>query len=679
MPDMLRAPERDRLISYLERNLARPQQIGAAGSVALRDNLAGSPEAELCWTADTAAAAELLSLPALRPRWSRLADGLTDFLLAMGEDTVLHDRTARGGCVVDSLDPQDFRVLTGTHEVTGDLSRGLVRQALRGPAASRHGGPAVAREVLHTGNLVEFRIGRASHCLDVEDTVVRYGLLPQPDGGVVLFHESDLRAPHGLLRREGVVGTLRYEYILRANDPRLGLRVSLKAAPGVPLGEVRVTTAVDELSGGPPERPFGRIVLGAEGRMRPLRLEAETLANLHQGPATSLSLVEEAQPAAATGLHLQIASADRLRSIKLATRVVDGMARPHWLLSRYQAASLPAGETFVVEEERLLAAGTLAGSERAYAALMANPTLLAGRDPGTGEAQGQALNAVAAQLLFAASGAYDQAGAPPLAPERLDRMRGWYDRHVLAFFAAMADAPGADGPVAALRSGRVGLRGLGFALLSLEIMTRLPASTMAPDYAALLETGLQALLARQADGEAEGAFTEAGGEAALDGHAAAMLALGRLALRQPEERLTAALRRGLSALRLGPPLRGGEARPQNHPLLRARRADGAWSGDDGFRSAKLGLLMRAMAVLTEADRAGAVPLAPAEREHMQAVFDTCFRLLRGRVRLMGEDLEVLSNSVATAGDASTQPVALLALLSPDEAALAAAMPARQPA
>jgi hypothetical protein len=679
MPDMLRPPERDRLIAYLERHLARPRQFGEVEVLALRDNTGGSTEAELCWTADTAAAVELLSLPALRPRWASLGDRLTDFLLAMGEDTLLHDRTARPGCVVDNLDPRDFRVLTGTHEFTGDLSRGLVRQALRGPAASRHSGPAMAREVLHTGNLVEFRIGKSSHCLDVEDTVVRFGLVPQQGGGVVLFHESELRAPHGLLRREGIVGTLRYEYTLRPEDPRLGLRVTLKAARGISLNEVRVTTALDELSGGPPDRPFGRIVLGADGRLRPLRLEAETLANLHQGPANSLSLVEEAQPAAAAGLHLHMPSAARLRSIKLATRAVDGAVRPHWLLTRYQAATLPGGESFTVEEERLLAAGTLAGSERAYAALLADPAPLASRDPGTGEAQGMALHAVAAQLLFAGSGAYQQAGAPPLAPERLARLRAWYDRHLLAFFAAMADAAGADAPAAPLRPGRVGLRGLGFALLSLDLAARLPATPGAPDYAALLEAGLEALLARQNSTDSDGTFTEAGGEAALDGHAAAMLLLARLALRRPEERLAAALRRGLMALRLGPPLRGGEPRAQHHPLLRARRADGAWSGDDGFRSARLGLLMRAMAVLTEAEKAGAVPLQPTEREHLQAIFDTCFRLLRGRVRLQGDDLEVLSNPVATAGDAATQPLALLALLSPDEAALTAGTPERQPA
>jgi hypothetical protein len=673
MPDMLRPPERDRLIAYLERHLARPRPWEGTEVTALRDNAAGQIDSELCWTADAAAAVELLSMPALRPRWAALGDGLTDFLLAMGGDTLLHDRTTRPGCVVDSLDPHDFRVLTGTHEFTGDLSRGLVRQAVRAPAESRPGARSTMREVLHTGNLVEFRIGKTSHCLDVEDSVTRFGLLPR-EGSVLLFHESDLRAPHGLLRREGIVGTLRYEYTIRAEDPLLRLRVTLKAAPGVRLEEARVTTALDELSGGPPERPFGRIVLGAGGAMRPLRLEAEALANLHQGPAESLSLVEEAPPALAHGLHLRLASAARLRSIKLATRDSDGAARPHWLLSRYQVAVLAGGESFTLEEDRLLAAGTLAGSEHAYAALLADPARLAGRDPGTGEGQGLALNAVAAQIFFTTSGAYERAEAPPLPLERLARLRAWYDRHLLAFFAAMADAPAADGPIGTLRPGRVGLRGLGFALLSLDLIAGAPRMPDSPNYAALREAGLRALLARQ--DEAEGTFTEAGGEAALEGHAAALLALARLALRRPEERTATALRRGLAALRLGPPLRG-EPKAQRHPLLRSRRADGEWSADDGFRSATLGLLMRAMAVLTEADRAGAVPLETPEREHMQAIFDTCFRLLRGRVRLREEDLEVLSDPFATTGDAATQPVVVLALLSPDEAALAAHAADRQ--
>jgi hypothetical protein len=658
MPDMLRPPERDRLIAYLERNLVRELRLGDATATALRDSTAGTTAAELCWTAEAAAAAELLALPALRPRWGALGDGLLNFVLAMGEGALLHRRAARPGCVVDSLDPKDFRVLTDTHEFTGDLSRGLMRQELRDAPGGR--------EVLHTGNLVEFRLGKRSFCLDVEDSVVRFGLVPQEGGGVVLFHESELHAPQGVMRRDGVVATLRYEYTIRGADPRLHLRVSLRAAPGVTLSELRLTTAVDELSGGPPARPIRRIVVGAGGRMRPLPMDAEALSNLHQGPAESLSLVEDGTPGAAAGLHLRMLSAERLRSIKLATRPEGAEARPHWLLTRYHVAELAGGESFAVEEERLLAAGTLSGAERAYAALLADPAPLAGRDPGQSADTGAALNAVASRILFAARGE----GGDTLPPEELARLRGWYDRHLMGFFAAMGDAPAANAPLLPLRPARVGLRALAFGLLSLDLMLRTPAAPDAPDYATMLEFGLTALLARQEGGEAEGSFTDTQGETTLDAHAAALLALSRLALRRPADaRLAPALRRGLMALRLGPPLHGSEPQAQAHPLLRARRADGRGADDDGIRSARLGLLMRALNVLQLAERAGALPLEQPERDHLQALFDACFRLLRGRVRAQGEVLEMLASPVATGSSAATQAAALMALLSPDEVVL----------
>ncbi|MBO1075594.1 hypothetical protein [Roseomonas marmotae] len=672
MPDMLRPPERDRLIAYLERNLAQEMQLGDRKAVALRERGTSPLSGDSCWTADAAGALELLALPAVRPRWHGLAEGLTGFLLAMSEDGLLHRRTARPECVVSNIDPLDFHVVTGSHEFSGDLSRGLVRQELRGQ-------PAGGREVLHTGHLVEFRIGRRSHCLDVEDTIRRYGLVPQPDG-VALFHESELRAPHGLLRREGVVATLRYEYTIRAGDPRLLLRVTLKAAPGVTLEGVRLTTALDELSGGPPERPITRIVLGEGGGLRPLSMQAEALANLHLGPAETLSLVEEAPPGAAMGVHIGMPSGARLRSIKLATRESGGASRPHWLLSRYELSELGGGQGFTVEEHRLVTAGTLAGAEAAYARLLADPAPLAGGDAGLSPDYGAALNAIAAQIHFSASGAY---GTQALAPERLAELRGWYDRHLLALFAAMADAPPEGAPPAALLPGRVALRSLAFTLLSLDLMLhtpRLPPATgAAPDYAALLRLGLQALLARQEAAEDGGAFTEAVGETMLDGHAAALLALARLALRRrdlPGEEIAAALRRGLMALRLGPPLHGGEARAQEHPLLQIRRADGTRLADDGFWSFKLGLLMRAANVLGLADRAGAVPLEPGQREHLQALFDACFRLLRGRVRVSGSELEVLPTPIATEGHAGTQAPVLLALLSPDETVLEGPAPAQ---
>lgn len=617
MPDMLRPPERDRLISYLERQLSRPVQLGGSEAVALRETAARLPTADWCWTAQSAALLEVLALPGVRPRWAGLAERLGGFLAAMGETGVLLDRTAAPGCVIDSIDPRDFRVLTGTHEYTGDLSRGLVRQE----ALGRPGG----REVHHTGHLVEFRLGTQSHCLDVEDTVIRFGLVPQPEGAM-LFHESELRVPAGLLKRPRLVGTLRYEYTIRAADPRLGLRVTLRAAPGATLRELRLTTAVDEMAGG--AWPIGPLTLVAGGKPRLLSVllpeEGEEPANLHSGAADSLHLVEEAPPGTAAGLHIGFRTPERLRTIKLSGK----HDRPHWLLTRYQLAQLTPGESLTVEEERLMTAGTLAGAERDYAALLADPTPLAGRDPGfTGDA-GAALNAVA--LLLAR-------GEAPAGTD----WRGWYDRHLGAFFTAMAGS----GTPGALRPARVGLRPLAFALLSLDV---LPTPTAAQQ--AWGQAGLEALLAAQ---DEDGAFREPDDALWLDCHAAALLALARLAARRPEERLMAALRRGLGALSLGPALEGD----QTHPRL-GEAEDGRWTF-------KVALLMRAMHAL---ELAG-IGLDPAEEAARQDLFDTCFRLLRGRVRSLDGDLEVLTAADATEGNAATQAPTLLALLSPDEVAL----------
>jgi hypothetical protein len=679
MPDMLRAPERDRLIAFMERDLARGLTFGARRTMALRETGAGLQQHPWCWTADTAAAVELLSLPALRPRWAALADGMTEYLLAMGEPgQVLHRRAARAECKVDSIDPRDFRVLTGGYEFTGDLSRGLVRQEIR----DMHG----AREVLHTGHLVEFRMGRRKFSLDAEDAITSFGMVPRPDG-VTLFHECLLTVPLGLLRRPGTAATLRYEYTIRAGDPRLRLRVSLQAAEGVALNAVRLTTALDELSGGQDARPIHRATLRADGIFRPLPLAGKPLADLHLGPAETLSLLEDAPPGLATGLHLGLVSGPQLLNIKLTSRETHpgGGAVPHWLLLRYQQAQLTGGDTFAIEEERLVTCGTLAGHEPTYASLLRDPAPLMqaantkqdgdvaqGRDPGASADYGVALNAVATQIFFASTGAYDGNGAHEAAaalPEaRLASLRDWYDRHLLAFFAAMADGEAG----AALRPTRIGLRPLAFALLSLDLMLRLPHPANSPDYAGLLATGLEALLARQQPGPDGGAFVEADGGTYLDCHAAALLALGRLALRQPEERLAVALRQGLLALRIGPVETGLDGQQQDAPILGARRPDGSMAQDNGFWSFKLGLLMRALNVLTLASQTGAATLRTSEAAHLQTLFDTCFHLLRGRVRAVENNLEVLTSPSAREGNAATQPIVILAMVSADEAVLAMA-------
>jgi hypothetical protein len=530
------------------------------------------------------------------------------------------------------------------------------------------------RPVVHTGHLVEFTSGGASHCLDVEDSTSHAGVSPQPDGSVVLFHESLFSARTGLMRRTRFVARLRYEYTVRPDDPRLHLRVMLKTAPKVALRDIRLTTALDEMSTA--AAPFGHMVLSAGGRLLPLAQPAEELATLHLGPADALGLTESGAPGRARGVHLGFPSADRLMSIKLVSRALAAgqPPRPHWLLARYRIPLLGPGQSISVEEERLVTFGTLPGADATYAGLLRDPAPLRGRDPGLARDIGAALNGMAMQILFSATSGHGNEA-------RLARMRSWYDRHLQSYFATLApDGTAAGGTGAPPPRPRE----LAFALLSLDAMRRLPAA--GPNYAALLATGLDTLLASQNSG---GAFIEAGGAPDLGGHAAAILLLSRLALAQhamagdavADPRLAPALRRALAALhpgtmRLG---QGEDTRELPSPLLRAGTADGGEATDDGRLSSRLGLAMRGLGVLILAARAGAVPLETAERSHLEALHDSCFRLLRGRLRSSAEQLEVLTDGEHADGDAITQSVVALALLAPDEAVLTLPLAMQQPA
>ncbi|HWL82979.1 MAG TPA: hypothetical protein VNR89_18665 [Roseomonas sp.] len=640
MVELLREDDRDRMVAYLERYLLRSVPMDGLAIAALCETHAPFPTAEWCWTADVAAAVELLSLPALRAHWAGLADGLTDFLLAMGTGPLLLRRVAAPVCVVENDDPRAFAITTATHEYRGDLSRGVLRQAVRG-------GPA-QREVHHTGHLVEFRLGRRRHCLDVEDSIVDCGLEQHPEG-VLLFHESLLKVTTGLLRKtEQVVGRLRYEYWIDLQDPRLLMSVVLRAEPGVTLEDVRLTTAVDEFSG-EENRPVLRAGLVQERRPKFVPLSGSTVTTLHEGAVDLVSLIEEAPPGAANGLHLRPLTPEALLSVKAQTR----SGRLHWLLSRYACATLAGGAEFRVHEARLLTAGTLTAALQSYTGVLHDPSVLSGRDVGLTADHGTALNAVATQVLLAASGAY------ALPPERLAMLRDWYDRHLDGLFTAMADGD-------TLRPARTYLRSLAFTLLSLEAMHQ---ATGEPRYEAALAHGLDLLLSLQRPDEAGGAFADLNQSAYLDCHAAAMLALARLALRRQDPRLAAALRQAMGAIRVGTikvPLESG-VHSLDTPFVRSRRADGRWEDDGGFWSFKLGLLLRALAALRQAHRAGAVPLEGGELMRLQTLQDISLRQLRARLRPFGETLEALTSPLAGEGNAATQPAVLLGLIEMDAA------------
>lgn len=612
--------------------------------------------AESVWTVENARVLEALAHPALRASAPELAQGLRETVLALGADGMAARRWLPPVLEVRSDDPRAFEVVTGTSRFTGDLSRGLVIESLC------DGDAPDVEAARHTGNLVEFRQGRRAHCLDVEDSIADCGLRRTADG-VVLFHESRLAVPggpglSGLLRRgrPRPVGTLRYEYALRAGDPVLRLTVTLRAEPGIQLRAVRVTTAWDELS----LSPLRRGVLGGrDGALSRHALPAGGGAalRLHDGPLDHLAVAGHGD--AADGAHALHARPRTPATVASVTAHTDGAGRLHWLLVRHGIASLAGGESFVVQEDRLQLTGTAEGVAQAVRTMAPDGTM-AGRDPSPPEEPAAALLAVAATLLLA---------PPETGAEERATLLSWCQAHLGSL---LEQAPGLP------------TRSLCDLVLALDALARLPGGESRRD---LLREPVRTLLARQADGE-EGIFAEgpgqdgqAAGTLSMASHAAGLLALSRLALLDPSwPGLGDALARGVAALRLGAMDLPGRTAPLETILIRRRCSDGPWQRSGVVSAEECGLLLRALTALDLVAEEGRLELSEALRERAGVMIGQGQRVLRGLLWDHGPDgLEAkgsaLGNARAGLGHGRAQAALLLALL-PPEPEIAACRPER---
>ncbi|MFC0408840.1 hypothetical protein [Roseomonas elaeocarpi] len=635
MTSLLHQNERDRLLQFLRQRMVRDLAVDGLPRPALTRHDARQSS----WADDNARAAEILVQPANWTADPLLGQGVLRTLMALGPRERLHRRWSSPRLEIRSEDPHRFDVRTAGGRFTGDLSRGVVIESVRG------GEGHDAEAVRHTGNLVEFRIGTRRHLIDVEDTVSDCGIR-RAGAEVVLFHESRLSAPVGFLGRgpEREVATIRYEYTLSAETPVVRLAVTLRAAAGVKLNRVRITTAWDELS----ESTMARTLL-VEGQGGITRRDAVSpdgkASRVHEGRFDHLALLGHGgEPELDHLLHLRPRRPELARSVTLQPGS-DG--RAHWVLIRYGQDALDGGAAFAVMEDRLLLSGSAAlpaAQDKALALMQAalvDRDVADGLDPASAEDTGAALNAVATALLFNAAGRY---GAAALPRDRVEALRGWYDRQLDAALAEEA-----------------GTRSLSFAALSLDAMSR---ATGEGRYAKRLRDALRMLLGRQA---AEGAFAEPGGRAVtLDGHAAAILALARAALRGVDlPDLAGATARAIEALRLAadPALPAAET-----VAVRFQGADGQRRGDTGLRTDKLALVLRALTAIRLAVAEGVLELPADTRERADLMTARAMVRLRDTLRDRGgAGMEALASPLSDMAEVASQSATILAATAPDEA------------
>lgn len=305
------------------------------------DALAAAPPA-----LDSAPASE--SRPPAAPPSVTPAEAAADGSLGITPQGLLFARPAEPMLLLHQRDPRRFVVATPWHEFSGDLSQGLVLQAIRGP------GGAPGSPVCHSGNILEYRHRGRTVSLDVEAHIVDWGIIRQPRRAI-LFHESAFRGPQGMLGRARPLARLRYEYVVAAESPVLALTVTLVPEPGVVLPGLRVTTALDAMSPETGTHAVRRAVaFGADGRRAVAAMPGSSLLDLHRGAAESLLFPEESRSADDAAppqeIRLLLGDGHLLAGAKASLRP-DGAL--HWAVLRYGGRTLPRGARLVLREERI--------------------------------------------------------------------------------------------------------------------------------------------------------------------------------------------------------------------------------------------------------------------------------------------------------------------------------------
>ena len=631
------------MVAFIKANLVKAATLSPDETLfALAETAVRFNDTSWFWTDDNAKAAELLCEPVFYDADPATADAAIDFVLRMSQGAVIQRRGGPAELRVLATDPAAFRVETAFFIIEGDLTRGIVRHALR----FNDGRTVTAAQ--HTGNMVSFRHAGRAVTLDVEDTIASYAV-HTGERSVTLSHTSILRAPRRWLRRTGaILGQLTYEYTVSADRPSVALKVTLDPAPGVTLQDLVLTTALDQLST-VPGVDYRALAVRAGGTNHVVRNITSKQTELHLGPSEYSAVVQEgASPGFSYALHTLLRDGSKLGAIE-----ARGQAhgRLHWLFHRYGMGDASAGAPAVLHEERMLTGGGYYDALEHYAGVMTGAAGEGCADPSMTYDIGAELNAVAVHILFARTGQY----AVPPAPARLEALTAWYERHINRYFEFIQ--PGSDNDL-----DRVFTRGIAFVVLSLDCMLR---ATGEDRYRRMLNTGV-ALILRMQRREGRGRDTHdvtfgdtwAALAPFLDSHAACVLALARAAWHgDPEGALGRAVHEAILGIRLytGTVDLGGGHLEAYDGLAVLNPPERGVHADTGFWNFKLGLVLRALHAARHAAEAGVIAMTERERQRLHLRVMVAQDLLAASYRWHGAMLEVLTSRISGETNSETEP------------------------
>ncbi len=642
----------DAMVAYIHQRLVKEiAQPGQDRFLALAETAERFNETRWFWTDDNAKASELLCEPTLFDANPSYTNAAIDFVLRMSEGAVIQRRFGVPELRVLSTDPRAFRVETAFFIIEGDLTKGVVRHALR-----FNDGRTVTAAV-HTGNTIGFRYGTRGFSLDVENAITSYAI-EVSEHAVVLSHTSTVTMPASRLRRQPATsaGTLRYSYTVSADRPSVALQVSLDLAPDIALKDVIITTALDQLTG-IPGVDYRGVAIRHAGTDRAIHQVADRQAELHAGAVDYCGIVQEgASPGFSYAIHTLLRDGARLQDI-LARGQTKG--RLHWVLNRYGISSIPPGGRAEISEERMLTGGGYYDASGHYEAVMRDAAGGGSLDPSMTYDIGAELNAIAVHILFARAGCY----ARPPDEARLVALRTWYDRHLQRYFDFIR--PGSPDDI-----DRIFTRGIAFVALSLDCMIRatgeeLYHNQLAVAVALMLRLRRRLPLGVHEKHDATFGDSWAGQTPFLDNHAACILALARAAWHgDPDGAISAAIGEAILGIKLysGVVDLGNGHRETCDSVAVTNPPGPSAHADTGFWNYKLGITLRALRAVERAAAASVIRITTEDESRITMRMNVCIGALSSCMRHHGDLIEILTSRISGETNSETQPWVALGLM-----------------
>ena len=630
------------MVAFIRTKLVKTFAFGRSETItALSETAERFNNSAWFWTDDNAKAAELLCEPSLYDEDPAAANAAIDFVLRMSKGDIICRRFGPAELRVVSAEPSVFRIETAFTIIEGDLTKGIVRHALR---FNDNRSLTVAQ---HGPVPLSFRGGFGLQRSPLQGVIGDTALTHDPDSSTVtLSHTSTFyrRSPVPWVPGP-VLGALRYTYTISADHPFLTLRVDVLPAPGVVLDDVVLGTALDRLDQ-VPDVAYRSVAVRTLGKDRMVRDFNRRMGAIHDGAADYTAIIQGAScPGFAYAIHTLLTDGEKL--IDVVAR--EGKrSRLHQLRHMYGMGRVDAAGA-TVTERRMVTGGGYYDEFGTYTRIMGG----AGEgtiDPSMSYDIGAELNAVAVHILFAQRGRY---AVPPDA-ERLAQLTAWYDRHIERFFDFIR--PGTPDEL-----DRVFTRGIAFVVLSLDCMVR---ATGQPRYRVLLAAGTRLILATQSPptGDEHPHVTFRDGWARhlpfLDNHAACILALARAAWHGDIDcAINDAIHQAIRGIRFytGTIDAGNGPKVAYDGLAVTSPTKRHLHVDTGFWNYKLGITLRALHATLAAAEGGVLAMTGEQLTQASLRIEMARHQIAGSCRAHGEQLEVLTCYRAGETNSETQP------------------------